>query len=274
MTLPLARPALYAAILIMVVRTLESFEVPAVVGLNNHIWVFTSRIWSRPRLRPARLRDGRCVRDVAARPDDDRRLLAQPPREAGARLPDGHRQGLPAAADRARRVEVACDGPHPRVLPRSPSCCRCSILFYASTQPFYSPPSRYTISHMSLGELHARLPRPARRARLQELDHPRRSAWRRSIMLLDGGRILDRRSDAAARALDDRQPRVPAADRPGPRARRRDPRDLPADAVAAGLRDALDPLHRVPDAVHARTGCATRRPRCSRSAASSRSRQR
>ena len=44
-TLPLARPALYAAILIMVVRTLESFEVPAVVGMNNHIWVFTSRIW-------------------------------------------------------------------------------------------------------------------------------------------------------------------------------------------------------------------------------------
>ena len=45
-TLPLARPALYAAILIMAVRTLESFEVPAVLGLNQHIWVFTSRIWS------------------------------------------------------------------------------------------------------------------------------------------------------------------------------------------------------------------------------------
>src|SRR5204863_5909269 len=45
-TLPLARPALYAAILIMVVRGLESFEVPAILGLNNHIWVFTSRIWS------------------------------------------------------------------------------------------------------------------------------------------------------------------------------------------------------------------------------------
>ena len=45
-TLPLARPALYGAILIMAVRTLESFEVPAVLGLNQHIWVFTSRIWS------------------------------------------------------------------------------------------------------------------------------------------------------------------------------------------------------------------------------------
>ena len=44
-TLPLAKPALYAAILIMIVRGLESFEVPAVIGLRNHIWVFTSRIY-------------------------------------------------------------------------------------------------------------------------------------------------------------------------------------------------------------------------------------
>src|SRR3954469_18557601 len=44
-TLPLARPALYAAVLIMVVRGLESFEVPALLGLPSHIFVFTSRIW-------------------------------------------------------------------------------------------------------------------------------------------------------------------------------------------------------------------------------------
>ncbi len=44
-TMPLARPALYAAILIMVVRGLESFEVPALLGLPNGVYVFTSRIW-------------------------------------------------------------------------------------------------------------------------------------------------------------------------------------------------------------------------------------
>src|SRR5256885_1756441 len=44
-TLPLAKPALLAGVLIMMVRGLESFEVPALVGLPNHIWVFTSRIW-------------------------------------------------------------------------------------------------------------------------------------------------------------------------------------------------------------------------------------
>src|SRR5215210_9444506 len=45
-TVPLARPALYASILTIVVRALESFEVPALLGLPSHIWVFTSRIWS------------------------------------------------------------------------------------------------------------------------------------------------------------------------------------------------------------------------------------
>jgi iron(III) transport system permease protein len=44
-TLPLARPALYAALLIMIVRGLESFEVPAIIGLRNHVFVFTSLIY-------------------------------------------------------------------------------------------------------------------------------------------------------------------------------------------------------------------------------------
>ena len=44
-TVPLVRPALYASILIMAVRTLESFEVPALLGIPEGLWVFTSRIW-------------------------------------------------------------------------------------------------------------------------------------------------------------------------------------------------------------------------------------
>lgn len=45
-TLPLVRPALIAALLIMVVSTLASFEVPALLGIPTGTWVFTSRIWS------------------------------------------------------------------------------------------------------------------------------------------------------------------------------------------------------------------------------------
>jgi iron(III) transport system permease protein len=44
-TLPLVRPALMAAVLIMVVRVLESFEVAAMLGTQCRCWVFTSRIW-------------------------------------------------------------------------------------------------------------------------------------------------------------------------------------------------------------------------------------
>ncbi len=44
-TIPLVRPAIVAAILIMTVRSLESFEVPALLGLQNGIYVFTSRIY-------------------------------------------------------------------------------------------------------------------------------------------------------------------------------------------------------------------------------------
>jgi iron(III) transport system permease protein len=44
-TVPLVRPAIVASILIMVVRSLESFEVPALLGLQNGIYVFTSRIY-------------------------------------------------------------------------------------------------------------------------------------------------------------------------------------------------------------------------------------
>jgi iron(III) transport system permease protein len=44
-TLPLVRPALYAACFIVLVRALEGFEVPALLGIPAGKWVFTSRIW-------------------------------------------------------------------------------------------------------------------------------------------------------------------------------------------------------------------------------------
>ena len=51
-TMPLVRPALLAAALIMLVRSLESFEVPALLGLQNGTYVFTSRIYQVLRTYP------------------------------------------------------------------------------------------------------------------------------------------------------------------------------------------------------------------------------
>lgn len=44
-TLPLVRPGLLAAVLIILITSIESFEVPALLGLQNGIYVFTSRIY-------------------------------------------------------------------------------------------------------------------------------------------------------------------------------------------------------------------------------------
>jgi iron(III) transport system permease protein len=44
-TLPLMRPAMVSALLIMFVRTIESFEVPALIGIPGRISVFTSKIF-------------------------------------------------------------------------------------------------------------------------------------------------------------------------------------------------------------------------------------
>jgi iron(III) transport system permease protein len=51
-TVPLVRPAIVASVLIMIVRSLESFEVPALLGLQNGTYVFTSRIYFTLRTYP------------------------------------------------------------------------------------------------------------------------------------------------------------------------------------------------------------------------------
>ena len=44
-SLPLVRPALLVAVLLLLVRALEAFEVPALIGMPGGTWVLTSRIW-------------------------------------------------------------------------------------------------------------------------------------------------------------------------------------------------------------------------------------
>jgi iron(III) transport system permease protein len=152
-TLPLVRPALYAATLIMVVRGLESFEVPAVLGLQAHIFVFTSRIWNVLNDLPpdygqagayalsllvlttigiflnSRLsKRGRSFQTVTGKGFRPR------PIELGV-------WRLPATLAILAYFVVAV------VLP-------VLVLAYASTQAFYSPPTHETLSHMTLANYH------------------------------------------------------------------------------------------------------------------------
>jgi iron(III) transport system permease protein len=147
-TLPLVRPALLAGFLIMVVRGLESFEVPSVVGLRNHIWVFTSRIWQA--LNDAVPNYGQagayamsllvlttigvlCYSQFAKRGRAYQTITGKGFRPHPVRL---GRWRWPATAFIALYFLISV------VLPLL-------ILFYASTQSFYAPPSRQTLSHMS-----------------------------------------------------------------------------------------------------------------------------
>ena len=148
-TLPLVRPALYAGILIMVVRGLESFEVPAVVGLRNHIWVYTSRIWQA-------LNDAVPNYGQAGAYAMSLLVLTSIGVFFQSRL-----------SKRGRAFQTITGKgfrPHPVRLGawRAPATALIVVyflvavvlpllvLFYASTQQFYSPPSHQTLSHMSL----------------------------------------------------------------------------------------------------------------------------
>jgi iron(III) transport system permease protein len=148
-TVPLSRPALYAAILIIVVRALESFEVPAVIGLQGGVWVFTSRIWHA-------LKDKPPSYGVAGALAMSLLVLTSIGVLWHSRL-----------AKRARAFQtVTGKGFRPRpvtlgvwkwpatlailayfvvtvVLPLG-------ILAYASTQLFYTPPTHYTLTHPTL----------------------------------------------------------------------------------------------------------------------------
>jgi len=147
-TLPLARPALYAAILIMAVRTLESFEVPAVLGLPNHTWVFTSRIWSVLNALPPDYAEagayamsllvltsigvwwhGRLARRARAYQTVTGKGFRPRPIQLGA-------WKWPATVLMFAYFTIAV------VLPLA-------ILAYGSSQLFYSPPTRATLSNMT-----------------------------------------------------------------------------------------------------------------------------
>lgn len=148
-TLPLVRPALYAAVLIMVVRGLESFEVPAIIGLRNHVFVFTNLIYEA-------LHD--MNPDYAAAGALSMTLLV---------LTSLGVWWHSRLARRARSFQtVTGKGFRSRPMPlgawRWPATFLMLAYFavavvlplltlaYASTQPFYSPPTHRTLTHMSL----------------------------------------------------------------------------------------------------------------------------
>ena len=148
-TLPLVLPALYAAILIMAVRALESFEVPALLGLPNRIWVFTSRIWTVLNEKPPAF-------DKAGAYAMSLLLLTAIGVLWQSRLSKRGRayQTVTGKGFRPRPVQLG--------VWRIPAVIFICVYFliavvapllmlaYMSTQQFYTPPTHKTLSNMSL----------------------------------------------------------------------------------------------------------------------------
>jgi iron(III) transport system permease protein len=150
-TAPLVRPALYAAILIMAVRSLESFEVPALLGLPNGFWVFTSRIWTALNEKPpSYAKAGALAMTLLV--ITSLGVLWQSRLTKRARA----YQTVTGKGFRPRPVQLGVWR-----LPALLFVCvyffvavvlPLGIIAYASTQRFYSPPSHKTLSNMTIDQ--------------------------------------------------------------------------------------------------------------------------
>lgn len=149
-TLPLVRPALYASVLIVVVRALEAFETPALLGIPGGVWVFTSRIWRELNRYPADIgQAGAYAVSLLVVTVAGVFLLSRlTTRRQRFQTVTGRGQRRPRPVDlRGWRAPLAVVIWAYLVLA---VILPVLVLVYTSTQPFYSPPTWATLSNMSL----------------------------------------------------------------------------------------------------------------------------
>jgi iron(III) transport system permease protein len=148
-TLPLVAPALGAAVLIVAIRAIESFEVPALIGIPSGVWLLTSRIWRTLSSYPPDLGAAAayslpllalCAAGVLVVARVARRRRAyETITGRGFRPPVVH-------LGRWRAPIAACAWIYAVIATGLPLLA----LVYVSTQPFFTPPSRDTLSSITL----------------------------------------------------------------------------------------------------------------------------
>ena len=213
-TIPLARPAIVAAILIMVVRSLESFEVPALLGLQNGIYVFTSRIYFVLRDYPPDLSAAGALAIgllVIA-------IIGVVISNYAGRASKNY-QTVTGKGFRPRPMELGKWRPVAGILIIGyfllTVIAPLLVLLYTSLLKFYAPPSKDTFSTMTLDNYRQLAPHGRCADRAEEL------ADSRSVLGdagdgVDGGRRMDRRPIADPRTKDPGRLGIPAAGGPRP----------------------------------------------------------
>ena len=110
---------MFATLLILFVRAIESFEVPALLGLPVGIQVFTSSIYQAMHRYPSQIGLASALRGDAARCITSVGVYFQSRLSApAAAVRDDDRQGLPAAHHRPRPVALCHRGDLHRLFPR------------------------------------------------------------------------------------------------------------------------------------------------------------
>ncbi len=158
-TLRLVAPALGAAALLVAVRALEAFEVPALIGIPGGVWVFTSRIYRSTSEYPYDLgQTGAFAISLLALTLIGVVALARITRRERSyqtMTGRGHRP-RPVSLGRWRRPAIALVTLYAAVAVVLPVL----ILVYTSTQPFYAPPSLARLGDASLSSYAAVLSDP------------------------------------------------------------------------------------------------------------------
>lgn len=148
-TMPLARPAFLAAALVMIVRSLESFEVPTLLLLPRGIHVFTSRIWQSLQGYPPEVGEaGAYSLSLLVLTSLGVYLINRVTRRSRSFATVSGKGFRPRVMELGRLRWVATGVVFSYfaiaiVLPLA-------ILAYVSTQPYYSVPSLESLSNMSL----------------------------------------------------------------------------------------------------------------------------
>jgi len=152
-TLPLMRPSIVAVFLLALIRALESFEVPLLIGAPGNLHTLTTRS-TRASIRVS-CEIRRSERLCGAPAVHRRRAfgLLLPGYKSGRPLRDDHRQGLPAAPIEARHL-----APSARIwlllIPLS-LAAPLLILVWASFLPIYKPPELADFGRLSLANYQA-----------------------------------------------------------------------------------------------------------------------
>jgi iron(III) transport system permease protein len=147
-TLPLAKPALFGAVLIMAIRNLEAFEVPALLGMPNRIWVLTSRIWSALQYPPDYAEAGAYSVTLLVIASVGVYFQSRLTRRGGnfqTVTGKGFRpRALPLG--RWRRLVGALVMVYFAIAIIAPAV----VLLYMALQPYYSLPSLHSVTHLTL----------------------------------------------------------------------------------------------------------------------------